>query len=360
MVDWAEPFREDRWSAQLVDPFTLQVVGSVPIVAASCSVTSSADSSTGVTARIKLADGADYRSGAKSYMLRLTDDISLPSGAEYGNVLGTFFVDGADGEGKYGSVKRALSCFGSLWRHDQDSLVGDFYRSANSSTVAQAIQAVVEADGGHLVVASGVDTAKKFGNDIIFEMGTSKLEVIKTMASWIGCEVASGLDGSVVLRRALDSANLDPVYTFEAGKNCVYNPGITISSNRADIYNRVIYVYSSKDETARAVANLPATNQYSFDARGWHKTKVVKVSEMPEGGVQAAADAELARLSVETNDIGITHAGVPTVHVGDVVRYVNELDYGAPLDVIAQVIEQDVQSCGLGCKTQSKLRVVRW
>lgn len=360
MTDWGMSGRIDRYSAYLVDPFTLQELGAVDFIPASSSISFTVDSENVSGASIQLANGADYRMGKKGCMVRIVDDVSLPDGTEYSNVLGTFFVDGAGGDGLYGHLKRSLDCYSALWRHSQDSLINDFYRAANVQTVADAIRDIVRADGGTFRADATANVTKKFGNPVGFELGTNKLEAAQTMAGWVGCELVPDVDGAVLMRSKRNPLTMDPTFTFEDGSNCVYKAGLGLSSNRNEIINRVIYYMSSAGGTQRVVAELPDSNPWSYANRGWHKTDVVKVSEVPDGGLQAAADAYLREHSVETNDITIQHVGIPTLGIGDVVRYINTRDYGEPIDVVAQVVEMDIPALEPGCMTSTKLRIARW
>ena len=358
--DWAASGRTDAFSADLVDPITLETVRrGVRVDWAASSVQWDYTGDNVATASIKLLDGQDYRIGRKSCMVRLMDSIALPDGTAYDLALGTFFCMYASGESRFGRNDRTLSGYSCLWRHSQDSLVNDFWRAAGYGAVA-AIRDLVGADGGQLAVAAGVDESRTFGNDIWFEAGSGKLGVINEIASWIGCEVMPGPDGRVVLRPYRAPACKDASYTFQAGASCVYKAGMSWSSNRADLVNRVVYVYTSDGETQTGRADLPATHRMSYENVGYHCTKREEVSEMPDGGVQAAAERLLAQSSVETVPLVIDALLVPGLQVGDVVRYVNAEDWEEPLDVRCQVEQINLGSITPGLMAEYKLNILDW
>ncbi len=358
--DWAASGRVDRFSADLVDPFTLAVLRSgVGVDWAATSVEWDYTGDNVATASIRLLDGEDYRIGRKSCMVRLTDSIELPDGTSYDLVLGTFFCMYSSGESRFGRNDRTLSGYSCLWRHSQDVLRDDFWRAAGYGVVA-AIRELVEADGGQLTVAAGVDESRAFGNDVWFEAGTGKLDALREAAGWIGCEAMPDAEGRVVLRPCAAPSGADESYTFEAGAACVYKAGMAWSSNRADLVNRVVYVYTSGDETQTGVADLPDTHRMGYANLGYHVTLREEVSELPDGGVQAAAEALLAQNSVETVPMVVEALLVPGVRVGDVVRYVNATDWEEPLDVRCQVEQISVPALVPGLMAEYKLNVLDW
>lgn len=357
--DWAATGRTDSFRAVLVDPFTLQELGEVEADWASCSVTYDYEGDTKAGASLKLADGADYRIGQRQCMLRVYDDITFADGASHTACMGTFFCDFSQGTSLYGREDRELDCHSCLHRHDKDVLRDDFWR-AQGYNVSQAIRELVEADGGQLTCAPDANTSKCFGTDIWFEAGESKLETAQTMAGWVGCELMPDSDGRVLMRRVRTADTHDPAYTFDAGADCVYKAGIDWGTNRDELVNRVIYVYTEDDQTQTAVADLPDWSPWSYANVGYHATRRETMSELPDGGLQAAAEADLAASSTEQNDISFEAVYVPLVGPGDIVRYVNPNDYTDPVDCLCQVLQMDVSSLTPGAMTTYKLRILRW
>lgn len=358
--DWGASGRIDRFSASLVDPFTLATLRTdLGVDWAGSSVQWDYTGDNVATASIKLLDGEDYREGRKSCMVRLMDSIELPDGTKYDLVLGTFFCMYASGESKYGRNDRTLSGYSCLWRHSQDSLRDDFWR-AQGYGVVDAIRELVQADGGTLTVGAGVPVARTFGSDVWFEAGDGKLGVIKEMSSWIGCEVLPDADGTVLIRPYRHPIYKDEAYTFEAGASCVYKAGMSWSSNRSDLVNRVVYVYTEDEVTQTWCADLPDSHRMSYKNLGYHVTQREEVSEMPEGGVQAAAERLLAQNSVETTPLVIDALLIPGLQVGDVVRYRNGVDWERPLDVRCQVEQINLSGLTPGLMAEYKLNILDW
>ena len=358
-ADWAASGRRDTFSAALVDPFTLQEVAPLDVDWANTSVEYDYTGDVVASASIRLVDGADYRIGRKSYMVRLCDAIELPDGTAHDLVLGTFFCMYDSGTSLHGRNDRTLLGYSCLWRHSQDVLRDDFWRARGYGVVA-AIEELVRADGGGFVCMAGVDRSRTFGTDVWFEAGTNKLEAIREMAGWIGCEVMPGGEGSVYLRRNVAPEGKAPSCTFEEGASCLYKAGMEWSSNRSDLVNRVVYVYSSGDETQTGVADLPATARMSYQNVGYHVTMREESSEMPDGGVQAEAERLLAENSCEVTPFTVEALLVPGVQVGDVAHYTNSKDWEAPLDVDCQVQQLSVPALVPGLMAQYKLKILGW
>ena len=361
MTDWAATGRKDEFSAVLVDPFTLEEVAPVEVDWADSSVTFDWEGDHVAGASIKLLDGADYRIGQKQHMVRVKDVVTLPDGTSRQMTLGTFFCEFSAGTSLYGREDRSLDCYSCLYRHSRDVLRDDFFRPGDgTSKVVDAIRSIVEADGGRLALDPSANTWKCFGTDIWFEAGANKLDVLREMAGWVGCELLPDDDGRVLMRASVGTLERDPVYTFDAGAGCVYKAGIDWGTDRADLVNRVIYVYTDGDQTQTAVSDLPAWAQMSYENVGYHMTRREVVAELPEGGLQAACDADLEESSVESNDATFEAVLVPGVRVGDTVRYVNPDDYTEPLDVIGRVVQMDTPSLAPGALTTYKGRIARW
>lgn len=364
--DFAASGRVDAYHCELVDPFTLTPVGEVGFDPAATSINYDYEGDNKIGATVKLAEGSDYRAGGKAYAVRITDVVSFPDGAQFADVLGTFLVDNCASNSMFTHVARDLTCYSTLWRHSSDSLMNDFARPQHY-VIAQAIKELVEADGGTLVFAPDASVDQQMQTNVWFELGREKLGVINEMARWTTGEVVPDVDGTLVLRHKWRPEQLEPVYTFEAGRNCVYKAGIAWDSSRSKILNRVIAYYSGNettgdDVTMRAVAELPYWSEWSFENIGFHRTEVVRVNDKPssQDALQSTANNHLAQNSGEIIHIEIEHVGIPGLQVGDVVRYINEHDHPTPLNLVCQVMQMNVPSLTPGRMTQTKLKVVRW
>ena len=362
--DWGAPGRVDEYYFALVDPVTLAEVGQAEVEEGSSSLSWALDSDTILQGTLKLADG-DYRQQGYDRMVRVHHRVTV-GGESVDHTMCTLFVSSVGTSSVFGRSSRSLSCYGPLWRYTQDVLARDFVRHAGDNVV-DCIRDIVQWDGGVLTVGDGVDTSRVHSMDVFFPVGTNRAEVLRAYAGWIGCEIASGDDGSIVLRGYVPPQEKAPVYTFEAGSRCVYESGIEWETNRDEPINRVVAYFSRESKqdddhlplSDSVYVDVPDANDFSFARCGRRRTAVLKVSEpCSHDALTEQAQRYLDSSSASLTYITVSHAGIPTLHVGDVVRYVNERDFERPVDVRCQIAQMSVQSLGPLCMTQSKLRLI--
>lgn len=362
-VDWGATGRRDEYRAVLVDPFTLQETGDVELKDGSSSISYSLNTDNQLQATIDLADG-DYRQEGYDRMVRLFHTVTI-GGFSREYTMGTFFVSNLTNDSSFGTARRSLTCYGPMWRYTQDVLARDFVRHAGDNVV-QCIRDIIQYDGGILTLGDGVDTSKEHTIDIFFEVGKSRAEVLETYASWINCEISTGLDGTIVLKPWMPPGAKEPVYLFEDGRNCVYTHGLTWETNRDEPTNRVVAYFSresKQDDDPYPLADsvyvdLPATADFSYERSGRRRTKTLQVQDpCSHEDLTAQAQRYLDENSSATLDIEIEHAGVPFLRVGDVVEYTNRLDSGVER-MRCQILEMSVDSLSPMCMTKTKMRVV--
>lgn len=358
MTDWASSDRHDTFRAYLIDPFTLTTVREVPFDAAGSSFDAALGGANVTGAKVKLEEGEDYRDGGRSLMVRLTDHVEA-DGTEYDRTFGTFFVESPDSNSRFGRVSRTLSCYSALWRFSKSHLDSDLTYPAHTR-IADIVRYVVEQDGGMVRFAPDAPVLAECQGNVWFELGALKADVLATLCSWMWCDLVPDDDGVLLVRPIVNPSTAAPSYVFEAGKNCVYKPGISWGTNRGELINRVIFVLSANGQGARAVSRLPAASPSSFENTGVWRDEVVVVSEVPAGGLQNAADSYLAQRSAEALTIEVEHVDVPTLRVGDVVRYINSKDHTAPVNVVGQLVQTGIGSLRPGCMTHSKIQIARW
>lgn len=361
MTDWGQSGRRNEYTFHLVDPFSLQETGElIEVDAASSSITWGWDTENGYSGSIRAENSVH-----KDKLVRVRHTATV--GGESTTVtLGTFFIDESPASALYGRVTRDLSAYSTMWRFTQDFLEKDFVR-AKGQNVVQAIRDLVETDGGLLMVKAGVDTAKTFGNPIWQEIAQNKADVIRKIASWIGCIVYSDEDGYIVIEPYADPSEMAVSYEFEAGENCVYVPGVHITDTSASAVNRVVAWWSRKSASnasdgfgtsGYACVDLPATHPFSYERVGRRRTHVMKLSE-------ACSNEECAKRATQylnencgsTRFFEISHVNVPSLRAGDVVRYVNRDDYSEPIDVRCQIVEISMK-LGPAAMCHTKMREV--
>lgn len=352
ITDWAQSGRQDLYDFVLVNPFTLQEVGTIDIDASNSSMTWALDSENLVSGSFAAIDSDNYKN-----LVRARHTVKLPNGEEYTHTLGTMFVDYSGYSAKFRKVETSMDCYSTLWRFSQDKLNADFYR-AKGYNVVQAITDLVEGDGGKLKVGAHVDNARTFGNDIIFGMETNKLEVIRTIASWINCEIGVDPDGYVTINGIVPLENQAPVFTFESGINCAYLPGLDLNYETDGAANRVIAYYSTNESSGLYQADLHYAEPFSYESIGRHVTHFLKYDE-PMTDEQLQEEAENYLHSHKGTDLffEIEHPYIPNVEIGKLVRYINDTDFPKTIDEVCVVLQMDMDlNPGGMCKT--KLQVV--
>ena len=125
-VDWGATGRRDYYRLSLVDPFTLQEVGSAELESGSSSLTWSYCGENQLGATIDLAEG-DYRQDGYDRMVRVHHTVEIGDFAK-DYTMGTLFVSNMSARPIYRQSRRTLQCY-PLWRHTQDVFALDFTRN---------------------------------------------------------------------------------------------------------------------------------------------------------------------------------------------------------------------------------------
>ncbi len=380
MTDWAASGRRDAFTAHLVDPFTLQETGEqVGIEEGKSTIEWDASSATIASASIALVNATN-----RDRLLRIKQAIDV-DGEQRSLTLGTFFCDSSSAAALHGGVRRSCDCYSTLYRLTDDVLVRDFARPRGYNVVEE-IRELVEADGGLLRVGRGVDATRLHTVDVWFEVGENRAEVLRTIAGWIGCEVGVDADGYVTLEPRRQPSELGVSYTFEEGANCVYRPGVDVTDTKADAVNRVLAHWSraqvptharrnadgsyAKGEDGSAIydpddgyglagsawVDLPATHPFSYERIGRRRSHVMRLTDpCSDEELRARASEYLWANCGSTEFYEVEHVQVPTLKVGDKVRYVNDMDCSVPVDFEA-VVEQISLTLAPGAPCKTKLR----
>lgn len=366
-VDWGASGRIDQYWFALVDPFTLQEVGTAVVKENASRITWSTDSENECEASLEMVSGNYLRDG-QHLMVRPIHSVTIGSFCER-YAMGTFFVSNLTNSSVHHLVTRKLTCYGPWYRYTQDVLPSDWVRHVGDNVV-DGIRYIVESNGGQLTVDPGVDTARKHTMDFINVAGTNLGEMLRVFAGWINCEIVSDFDGRLVLRPYESPWSKAPVYTFEEGKDrCVYLAGLDWEVNRDEPINRVVAYFSREKKqdddpyplSDSVCVDVPPSDAYSYDLTGRHRTQVVQVKEACShedltAQAQRALDTRMGGIKC----IKIKHAGIPWLHVGDCVTYRNPHDDENPDLVSTGVIqEMSVDSLGPMCMTTTKIRCYR-
>lgn len=382
MTDWGRSGRRDSFAFYLVDPFTLEETGeTIQVDAPSSSITWGWDTENGYSGSFRAVNASN-----RDKLVRVKQTI-VADGEERVVTLGTFFIDEAPASALYGRVSRDLSAYSTMWRFTEDVLARDFVR-AKGYNVVTAIRDIVEIDGGQLLVDPEVNASRNFGRDIWFEVAQNRAETLRTIASWINCIMRPDPDGYIVLEPYRAPKDRAVKYEFEAGRNCVYVPGVQITDTSASAVNRVVAWWSRssipktarknadggyvKDEAGNTVydydddyglsdyvyVDLPETHAFAYERIGRRRTYVMKLTEAcSRAELTDRAQQYLNENCGSTRYFEIQHVSVPDVSAGDIVRYVNPHDYSEPIDCTC-IVEEISMTLSPGAPCKTKLREV--
>lgn len=368
MADWGASGRRDTYSFDLVDPFTLAKAGTLDAEPSACSLTWAYDSDNIVSGKVTEVN-SDFRLGGRDMLVRINHHCEC-DGEVVDEPLATMFVDNLSRSSHDGMTKRALTLYSTRWRLSQDFLPSDFAR-AKGTGVIDAIKNLVNTAGGRFSIAHDAPTARTFGANIGFPVGSNRLEAIETMAGWISCETGVDPRGWITIAPYVDPAKRSVAYTFADGSNCTYKAGIEWDSTRSDPINRVVAYFTREkkpaDEaaniplSARCVVDLPESHAFSYERSGRYRTEVLRVSDYcTQAELESRARAYLYANCGDATSIVIEHPRIPGVEVGAVVDYRNSVDDPSPVSVRCLVTQQNIRALGPGCMTQSKLLIIGW
>lgn len=364
MTDWGKSNRVDRFEFVLCDPKTLAEVGKVDADPAASSLTWGYYTDNLYSGTITLA-GTNPTKLSKDRLVRVRHIVEADGEVSSRN-LATMFVKECAGTSKFKLQTYKASCYSTLYRFTQDVITQDLSRKKGYNLV-KLIREVVEATGGKLRVLDGVNLERQIKRNIWFELGTNRMEILNTAAGWMNCQIGCDEDGYVTLYPYVKPSKKNVKYTFEAGRNCTYLPGVEEEDNRSDIVNRVLMYFSreSKEKgdtlplTDRAVATLPEKYAFSYARCGRYQTTVVKLTEpCSHEDLVEKAETYLMENSGEIRHHIIEHVSIPDLTVGDVVLYENDTDYAEPVSDLCMVVQMDMKSLTPGAKCTTKLKII--
>lgn len=352
-IDWGRSGRRDSYDFYLVNPFTLQENGEIEVDAADSSLTWGYG-----TENILSGSLTAVNSTSRDNLIRVKHTISFPDGYEYNHTLGTLFVDNSGNSAKFKKVLRSLDCYSTLWRFTQDCLVEDYYKPAGTNVV-EALNEFVNWDGGMLLLGTNVNNSSTLASDIWHEIETNRAEVMRDLATRMGCEINVSPEGFIVVDGYIPVMNRPVSYTFEAGSNCNYLPGVEMTDSTEGAVNRVVAYYSTDNATDRAMVDLEYFEPFSYNVIGRRVSKFLKVdSPVSNDELYNLAFNYLHANKGTTQFFEIEHVYIPDVQIGKLVRYINQSDFETPIDSICLVEQMDM-TLGPGGMCKTKLRVVR-
>ena len=345
MTDWAHSGRTDAFTCHLVNPESLQDVREVAIDGAKCSLSWGYYTDNRLSGKVVLAEGDDFVDGEVAQMVRLRQKTTV-DGQTFERVLATMFVKSAELETRGGQRTRTLTCYGPLYRYTQDELIDDF-QCLQGRSIVEELCALATDRGGKAYVAPEVDRTRRHTvTTDFFELGTTVMSVLNTIAGWADLEITDTPWGEMRIGNYTLPRDKGSVYTYTEGRTCVRLPGVTRSDNRGDSrYNRVLAYYSrdSKEDgdslplADRAVAVLGDGSPFSYARCGRWASHVEKVTEAcSHDSLQAKAERVLEDNSGSIEYVEIEAADVQEVSCGDAVTYV---EAGTPVKCLVTQME---------------------
>lgn len=363
MVDFAQSGINNDFSFHLVDPWGLNEIGEISMLPSACGITNAYYGTNIQSAKLTAVNDPTTANGIRQ-LIRVKLRQTYPDGSVIDDVMGTFFIKKQDHSAIYKKLEKTLDCYSTLLRFTEDILVGNFYRPQGYNVVS-AIRDIVEADGGKLVVGRDVDGNRTFGQGILLETGMNRAEAIRTMAGWIGCQIGVSTYGYITLEPYVRPIDKPITYTFDTSNNCVYKPGFTMTDNEGQVYNRC-RVYYSVDNPPEgypqfdyAFVGLDPSHPWSYQRTGRYSTADISLPEpVPHADLLSKAQAYLEENSGSILYVTISHPYITGLRVGDVVRYINDVDHPSYIDMKFLVTQINVRTLSGAGMCETKLKAV--
>ena len=351
MTDWGASNRQDLYEFWLCDPFTMEETDALDVDASKSSISWDIDSD-----HIYSGTIAAMQPVTKDRLIRVRHTVKVGKDSRT-DTIATMFVQSAPVKALYGSESRSAECYSTLLRLTNDKLDSDFSRPAGYNVV-RAIRDLVEVVGGMVAVSDANDefNSREFGKPIWFELGDNRMDVVRTIASWIDCEIGCDGDGTVTLSPAISPEDKPVAYRFVAGRNCVYVPGVESDDMGSDAANKVVAYYTDGTDTDRVVVELGEDSEFSFARCGRYQTDILEInSKCTHDALERKAKAHLFERSGERKFYIIKHVSIPGLKVGDVVEYENNSDFAEPVKDRCVIAQMDMESLSPGAMCATKI-----
>ncbi|MDY0087587.1 MAG: hypothetical protein RBS78_03420 [Coriobacteriia bacterium] len=264
-------------------------------------------------------------------------------------VLGTFLAATPSRVIDEGSVHSEVDLYSLLLILEEDAFEHTLSIEDGSNAVALAAS-IAEAAGLSVVVTpSPAVTA----SPLVFEAGTSRLEVINHLLEYAGYGSAN-IDGfgRVVIAPYRDPAERSPVWTFTDGEEGIFLPDIDDELDWYHTPNVVVVVASDPESSMVAVAtNDDPLSPYSTVSRGRRIVRHEETDADTYAALVEKAELLLSSGSATVHKDTIVHTYAP-VGLGDVVR----LRYEAAMIDYTMVVQSREMRMAPGVPTTTTLR----
>lgn len=310
--DWTES-HEDTFEYIRVDARTMEEREALIGISPGGSISENLNTSLKVSGQLEMVGD-----------LQLDDDlvrIYLNAASDTASVrlaLGTFFASTPSRTVTDTTSTATVDMYSTLLQLDEDRVEATYTVAAGTNAIIQA-KSLVEASGLAVNATPSTSTTTAAA---VFEVGTSKLEIINYLLDFAGYSSAyvDGM-GTVMMTPYANPSTRQPVWTFEDGDNSIFLPQVTDELDWYSTPNVVVVTCSNADTVMTSVAvNDDPNSPYSTVNRG---RRIVRTESVSDIETQAALDAKAQELlntsssSVQTETVQHTYAPFAS---GDVVR----------------------------------------
>lgn len=189
--------------------------------------------------------------------------------------------------------------------------------------------------------------------DHVFEIGTSKLEVINWLADYANFgSVDIDSFGGAVLKPYVSPSQLAPSRYLTDDENGIYSPIFTVEKNTFDVPNVVVLVSSTEDQTFTSVAEFNDPSSPLSTANRWEITYTETVDDIPS---QEALD-EKAKSRLLDKLQGVESAIITTPYLPDDIGEVWDFkSVKSNYSIVGSIYSKEIQMVP-GMITTSRVR----
>lgn len=355
MTDWAKSGRTDTYRFLLCDPHTFAVTGELKGEPSQSGITWDYYSDHEVSATI-----ASHEAIPRNRMVRIEHRIQV-DGVDITETMATLFPQVSETEALWRHETQSATCNSMKWALDQAKTADPYSLAVGDDTWTEMTllaNFMTAPNASRLVSKWGRHIVKSHTVPVFWPVGTGLLEALQTVCEWTGNQISVSQDGPLWVDKYLLPSEKPEVYTFEAGRNCIYVPGVTISTGSEDMVNQVVATYEDELGSDRASLRVESGDT-SFESCGYISTHVIEVDERVEHEeLERMCKAYFEESCGDMVTYRIKHPSVPFVRIGDVVRFINSTDTTECINRRCMVVSQSIDALGPGCMTTTKLKAV--
>lgn len=263
MIDWKDPKRTDVVHFVMVDPNNLdEVYGDIEdIQLGSSTITYGYYTDTRYSSKVAFLYDNNY---VPFTWIRIIHEV--PSEG-YVNELGTF-IPVSPNISYNGAVTKSLDLQSPLWALSNDLCTSAFSVGKGTSLV-KAFERVCDTCNRPYLLADPNDYSTE--KAIVYEAGTSYLEILMDIASTSNNRVNLDGHGRVLLEPLTDKSSLSPSWELDADdpRSIIIDGSIKMEPEATEVPNRTIVI----DGSYIGVADLDDGAEYSAAQRGYIKAE---------------------------------------------------------------------------------------